>query len=349
MGPLLIRADASSRIGSGHVMRCLAIAQAWQDAGGRACLGARVLPEGLRRRWLEEGMDVRQLTLSGDDAVQTLELAHEIGAEWLILDGYHFGTDFQRFIKNAGTRLLVVDDDGCAGQYVADLIVNQSPGAVRDLYLHSSATLLLGTRFALLRREFLRARPANRSFPSRGRNALVTLGGADPDNCTLAILKAIALIEGLSTNAVIGPNNPCVNELAQFASGSCGRITIRRNVHDMPEVMAEADLAVSAAGSTCWELAFMGLPMLLVILADNQRLNATTLGSLGVAQNLGWHSELSEEKVRLAVMDILEEPELRRSMSQKALELVDGCGARRVVNEMRSRPFRSRAGAKNST
>ena len=138
---LLIRADASEQIGSGHVMRSLALAQAWQDAGGEVCLASRLLPKTLKRRWREEQIETRQLAESGDDAGETVELAREIGADWVVLDGYQFGTEFQRAIKNAGMRLLVVDDDGCARHYVADLILNQNPCASRDMYpSHDSGT-----------------------------------------------------------------------------------------------------------------------------------------------------------------------------------------------------------------
>ena len=192
------------------------------------------------------------------------------------------------------------------------------------------------------------ARRTGRTHRARNR-VLVTLGGGDPDNCTRTILEAIAVIEELTTIAVVGPNNPRAPELEQLAQRAGGRIAIRRNPPDMPQLMAWADLAVSAAGTTCWELAFMGLPMLLVVLADNQRPNATCLDELGVAGNLGWHGELSEDKVRAAVMRILDDPALRASMSQKGLALVDGRGASRVVTEMRSRLFTlRRAGAEDS-
>jgi UDP-2,4-diacetamido-2,4,6-trideoxy-beta-L-altropyranose hydrolase len=114
----------------------------------------------------------RQLPESGDDAKQTMELAREIGADWVVLDGYQFATEYQRAIKNAGRRLLVVDDDGCAGRYVADLILNPNPFASPEMYRYvdSDSVLLLGTRYALLRREFLPARPANRHFASCARS-----------------------------------------------------------------------------------------------------------------------------------------------------------------------------------
>lgn len=337
MAALLIRADASEQIGSGHVMRCLALGQAWHDAGGEVCFAARMLSETLKSRLCEEQIETRQLKESEDDAVETVKLAREIGADWVVLDGYQFGTEFQSTIKNAEMRLLVIDDDGCARHYVADLILNQNPCALREMYpSHDSSTaFLLGTRHALLRREFLAARPANRKHIERACRVLVTLGGADPKNCTRIILEAIASFEELTTVAIVGPNNPRATELEQLALRLGGRITIRRNPPDMPQLMAWADLGISAAGSTCLELAFMGLPMLLVILAENQRRNATCLEKLGAAKNLGWHDELSESKVRAAVMHFLEDRALRISMSQKGLALVDGFGAARVVAAIR--------------
>ena len=177
----------------------------------------------------------------------------------------------------------------------------------------------------------------------------MTLGGGDPDNCTRTILEAVALIETLTTIVVVGPSNPRAMELEQLAQRAGGRITVRRNPPDMSQLMAWADLAISAAGSTCWELAFMGLPMLLVVLAENQGPGATFLNRLGLARNLGWHCELSADKVRAAIMHIIDDPTLRASMSRKGLELIDGRGASRVVTEMRSRLFTlRRAGAEDS-
>jgi UDP-2,4-diacetamido-2,4,6-trideoxy-beta-L-altropyranose hydrolase len=348
---LLIRADASEQIGSGHVMRSLALAQAWQDSGGAVCLAARLLPKALERRWHEEKFEIRQLAEPRDDAQQTVELAREIGADWVALDGYQFGVETQLAIKNAGLRLLVVDDEARPRQYVADLVLNQAAYAVPGLYpIHGPSTaLLLGTRYALLRREFLRARPTERSQTPRTQRVLVTLGGADPDNCTRTVLEAIAGIEKLRTIAAVGPSNSHAMELEKLAQGAGGRITVWRNPPDMSQLMAWADLAISAAGSTCWELAFMGLPMLLVVLAENQRPGATSLEKLGLARNLGWHTKLSADTVRSALTQTMDDPALRASMSRKGLNLIDGRGASRIVTEMRSRLFTlRRAGAKDS-
>jgi UDP-2,4-diacetamido-2,4,6-trideoxy-beta-L-altropyranose hydrolase len=344
---LLVRADASEQIGSGHVMRCLALAQAWRDSGGAVYLAARLLPKTLERRWRAEKMVVRQIAEEGDDAQQTVELAREIGADWVALDGYQFSAEFQRAVKNAGLRLMVVDDDGRAGDYIADLILNQAPDAARDLYPRPSSgtELLLGTRYTLLRREFLQARPPDRQHAPRAERVLVTLGGGDPDNCTRIILEAIASIEKLTTIAVVGPSNPRTIELKQLADRAGGRITIQRDPPDMSRLMAWADIAISAAGSTSWELAFMGLPMLVVVLADNQLPGARFLSELGLARYLGWYCELSADKVRASVMQIINDPALRMFMSRKGLALIDGRGTSRVVTEMRSRLFKVRRAA----
>src|SRR5262249_23119014 len=157
--------------------------------------------------------------------------------------------------------------------------------AKRDLYpsCGSNTALLLGTRYALLRREFFRARPTDRAHAPRAQKLLVTVGGGDPNNCTHTILEGVAVIEDLTTIAVGGPSNPRATELEQLAQRTGGRIIVQRNPPDMSHLMAWADIAISAAGNTCWELAFMGLPMLLVVLAENQRPGATSLDTLGLA------------------------------------------------------------------
>ena len=210
-GPrLLIRADASQQIGNGHVMRSLALAQAWQKGGGQVCLAARLLPEALKLRCREERIETRQPAESGDDAGETVELAREAGADWVVLDGYQFATEFQRAIKNAGIRLLVIDDDGCARHHVADLILNQNPCASRALIPEPRFQHSLAARNALCA---LAPRvPTSATSEPGARNTCAQGAGdawrRDPDNCTLSIIEAIASIKELTTAVVVGPSNP---------------------------------------------------------------------------------------------------------------------------------------------
>lgn len=340
---LLIRADAGEKIGSGHVMRCLALALAWRNSGGAVALVGEALPSALAARFVEEKIAVNILTDepgSTADAKRTAALARGSNADWLVLDGYKFRADYQRAVAQAGTRVLVNDDFGCLGDYACDLILDQNLGARESSYARreTATQLLLGSRFVLLRSEFLRCRPALRETSVQARRILVTLGGADAENVTLKVLEALTGLDA-EIVAVIGPANVHGAALEACARQSAGRIRLRHNATDMPELMTWADLAVSAAGTTAWELSFMGLPHLLIVLAENQRESARMLDAAGAARNLGWHRDLQAEAIRAEVLRLLGNRELRAAMSARAAQVVDGQGASRVVTEMKSRLF----------
>src|SRR5207249_1652332 len=126
---------------------------------------------------------------------------------------------------------------------------------------------------------------------------LVTMGGSDPDNVTLKVIQALPQVEvqGLEATVVIGGTNPHYRELEAAILQLPLPIRLERNATNMPELMAWADIAVSAGGTTLWELAFMGLPNLVVVLADNQRPAAAHLGAIGAITNMGWHGSVSSE------------------------------------------------------
>ena len=283
-----MRADASETIGTGHIMRCVALAQTWQASGGEVLFVVRSLPSALEQRLEREKMETHRLNPSCDDAAETIAIALGWSADWVVLDGYHFKEGFQRAIKAAGLRLLVVDDFGGVGQIEADLVLNQNVYATKA-YTHRrpGTALLLGTRYALLRREFLDARFARAAEPAENLDVLVTLGGTDPENVTGTVLDIVGRIDGIGSLVLVGPGNPRAPQLAEQARHLHGTVQVRVNPPDIPELMASSDFAISAAGTTCWELAFTGLPMLLIVLAENQRRTAERLDELGIAINLG--------------------------------------------------------------
>ena len=335
---LIIRADASTQIGIGHVMRCLALAQAWQDNEGHAIfLMAEVTPS-LESRLQSGGMEPIYLSAqpgSVDDAIQTRELAQQIGATWVVVDGYHFGADYQRIIKDANLCLLFIDDNGHSDHYYADIVLNQNIYAHECLYEKREpyTQILLGTRYVLLRQEFLSWRGWKREIADVARRVLVTLGGSDPDNVTLKVLRALRQVEtdGLEALVVVGGSNPHFQELKLATHDSRFTIHLERDVRDVAELMAWADIAVSAGGSTCWELAFMGLPNIALILAENQRPISELLSTRRVTINLGWHENLSSADMAHSITHLLHAPETRAQMGRYAREHVDGEGARRVL------------------
>lgn len=336
-----MRADAGAEMGAGHVMRCLALAQAWQDQGGEVVFAVAQAPPALESRLLAEGMEVVRLAAppgSAEDARETAVLARERGARWLVVDGYQFGADYQHLVKEAGLALLFIDDYGHAEHYWADVVLNQNIYAHKGLYpkRESYTRLLLGTRYALLRREFLKWRDWQREIPEVARKILVTLGGGDPANVTLKVIQALSLVEtdGLEVVVVAGVVNPHFQELQAAANNLPHRMRLLTNVDQMAELMAWADLAVSGAGSTCWEIAFMGLPNLTIILSDDQAPIAEQLGMKGVAVNLRRHESLHQTTISLSLQRLLTFEKMRLKISLSGRELVDGDGGDRVVMEL---------------
>lgn len=340
MSSIVIRADASTRIGTGHVMRCLALAHAWQDVGGTVHFLCAEIPDGLAARLTSENIVLHRLQASPGscaDAEQTVSLAQQLGAEWVVEDGYHFGTDYQQAIKDAGLRLLAIDDYGHAGHYVADLVLNQNIYADESLYPSRAPTteLLLGTDYVLLRREFLPWKGWRRTIPDVARKILVTMGGGDPDNQTLKVIRAIQQITDLdlSVIAVVGGSNPHLATLERAISGSQS-IRLVQNVSNMPELMAWADIAISTGGSTCWELCFLGTPSLVLIKAENQRQVVHGLASAGAIINLGWHEEIKIFDVVDLLKKVILSTKQREHMSKHGQRLVNGTGASSVLKAM---------------
>jgi UDP-2,4-diacetamido-2,4,6-trideoxy-beta-L-altropyranose hydrolase len=338
---LVIRADADSQVGTGHVMRCLALAQAWQDGGGRALFLMAPAPPALESRLRSAEMEVLPLhTAPGtpEDAAETAALALSHGASWVVADGYHFGAEYQHRIKDAGLRLLVVDDYGHASHYCADLVLNQNIGASEELYSsrEQHTRLLLGARYALLRREFWPWRSWRREIPEVARKVLVTLGGGDPDNVTLKVVQALAQveIEGLEAVVIVGAANPHLEQLRAAVKDLPHFLGLRYNVTNMPELMAWADMAITAGGSTCWELAFMQIPAIVLILAGNQEPVARRLEEIGAVLNLGWPSRLSAAGISRVLANLLMSPTMRQDLARQTQSLVDGQGTTRVLRQL---------------
>lgn len=341
LGSLLIRADAGSAIGSGHVMRCLALAQAWQDSGGVAHLIHEGLSPGLAARLTAEGVDLLQNKIvdnAAEDAAFTKRAAESLDAAWVALDGYHFGSSYQEVLDSGDANLLVLDDYGHAGRYFATAIHNQNLHANESYYSQcgENTRLMLGPSYVLLRREFHSAGQPLRKTPDSARRILVTMGGADPSNAATRVLGAIASsgLTGLSVIVVVGSDYRHLDELHSVASDAPNEVEVLSNVRDMRALMDWADMAISGAGSTCWELAYMGLPSLLLVLAENQQLVASSVDVAGVARSLGPVSELRAERLADEIRYLALGPERRESMTRNGQHVIDGMGAARTVEQL---------------
>lgn len=343
MKPLLIRADASAQMGTGHLMRCLALAQAWRVAGGGVVLATAPGAEALLRQLQSEAVEIAPIAVepgSLADGRATAEQARRVGARWVVADGYHFDAEYQDALKQAGLSLLFVDDNGHAAHYSADLVLNPNLHACEEMYRHREAytRLLLGPRYALLRREFLPWRGRRREFPEAATRLLVTLGGADPDNITLKVIQAVALLglPGLETQVVVGSLHSSREGLEREVKRCDGKIHLQADQAKMEELMAWAECAVAGAGVTSWELCFMGVPSLLIVVAENQRRTGEELARLEAAVNLGGHEQITPRVIAERLSDVLTDKNLRARLTEQGQGLMDGQGPARVVKQMQA-------------
>ncbi len=356
---LVIRADADTRTGTGHVMRCIALAQAWQDRGGDVTFLSRCDSKALRQRIIDEGcnfISIEKQHPHPSDLHSTLEGLSAISRQpstaspWLVLDGYHFTPDYQKAIRKNGYRLLVIDDMAHQDHYHADMLLNQNIHAPSLNYSCDGETVkLLGCEYALLRREFLKYKDWKREIPDKAKKILVTMGGSDPDNVTLKVIRALNSLNNpdLEVKIVIGSVNPNTESLRKELL--CSPFTVHHlpDVSNMPELMAWADVAVSAAGSTCWELAFMGLPSLIITVADNQAGIAEGLDKAGTAIDSGWHENISIKQYVQALKEILQDKNKRSRFSEQGQKLVNGKGRQKIIRAMLAGQIKLRRAQEN--
>lgn len=375
VGTLVIRADADSQIGTGHVMRCVALAQAWRAAGGRAILlsspGESPQPETgdspFLQRVVASGLEYQPLSHRHphpgdfDATLGFLESISERATHtWLAVDGYHFDAAYVEAVRDCGSRVLLIDD----GQFgvsslsssnashlpsataagCANLLLNQNLGAENvDYACDEETTLLLGSRYLLLRPEFLDATPGGRSIPDVARKVLVTMGGADPHNDTALAIRALEQVNsdlpgGVEARIVLGGSfqRRHVELLQRQLARSSAGFQPLANVEDMPGLMNWADVALSAAGTTAWELAFLGVPATLLVVAENQRPVAERLAEAGAAVNLGCARRLTADRIAAEIVALCRDAGRRRRQCEAGRRLIDGRGAARVVAVMKA-------------
>ena len=338
---LLVRVDSGINLGSGHVMRCLALAQAWQDGVGDVVFVLATESPNAEARLTAEGFEALHINAkpgSAEDARLTMKLAHKYGASWVVVDGYHFGGDYQKIIKEAGLNLLFIDDYGHADYYPADIVLNQNIHADENLYRNraSYTKLLLGTRYVLLRREFLRWQGYKREIPEIARKMLVTMGGSDPQNVTLKVLQALKNIDidGFEAVCVVGGSNPHYGALKDFVETANLPVRIERDVKDMSQLMAWADVAITAGGTTCWELAFMGVPFVGLSRAKQEAILLQETTRIGMSLNMGEHQNLEPCDISEVLMRLIKDKRQRSTTISIGCLNIDGLGFQRLIKAM---------------
>lgn len=330
---VVIHADASPTIGSGHVVRCLALAAALRAGGARVTLAAAHILDGLRDRADALGVPV----VPRETAPRS--------PDWVVIDGYHLDVAARRHLADPGAPRLVLDDVGGEAND-ATIALNQnlfaSPsGPTRA----ASGELLAGPHYALLGPEFAGASPA-RPQPSRADRILVTMGGSDPRDATSRAVAALAgLVPRPTVRVVVGTAHPDRAAVARAAAD--GGFEIEVNVPSLAPHLAWSDLVVSGCGTSVLEAARLGRPIVGVVLADNQQAVARALERDGLGIVVGRHPTLDLAVLRSAVAELRDDQLRRMTIAKVGPSLIDGRGAHRVVRILATGPLALRAATRD--
>jgi len=337
---IFFRTDASPEVGTGHVMRCLALAKTLRKHGAKVAFICRAT-EGNLNAWLKETHDftVWAIEPDEDDAESTLAIleAQESKPDWLVVDHYGIDETWEKQVRPAVVEIAVIDDLANR-KHDCEVLIDQNYHPDLDRY-HPLTPLhcawLLGTGFALLRDEFAVAR--KHALP-RGftlRNILVSFGGSDPTNETEKVLKALSKIVAdpaapeFSATIILGMLNPHAKVLTeQYAHP---RFTFLQAVDNMAELLSRADLVIGAGGTSSWERCCVGASAMVIGIAENQVALSQHLYDTGGIEYLGYHNAVDVDKIEAAVRVILKHTEKVHRMSLISWQLVDGRGTERIA------------------
>jgi UDP-2,4-diacetamido-2,4,6-trideoxy-beta-L-altropyranose hydrolase len=359
---VVFRVDASSLIGTGHVMRCLTLARALRKAGARCRFICREHESNLIASLFEEKFEVIKLGGTGpaqmnraviaaetdyesslgtgwqEDAKETIEAIYEV-PDLLIVDHYGIDTRWEAALRPHVQKIMAVDDLANR-HHDCDILLDQNLVANfknrYDSKVPSSCIRLLGPEFSLLQPEYfnLRFTAAPRTGPVK--RILISFGGADRANLTgLSVSAFISLGRvDIEVDVVISRDSPCAAQIAHYAS-IYPNIHVHHSLPTLAHLMLKADLAIGAAGSTSWERCCLGLPAIVVTLAENQKPIAEELERSNLARWIGDSETITEREVSDALVSVIGRPSLELS-SRECLNVTDGCGTTRVAEVLMS-------------
>jgi UDP-2,4-diacetamido-2,4,6-trideoxy-beta-L-altropyranose hydrolase len=334
---VLFRVDASEAIGTGHVVRCLALAteltrrgmESWFATRGGAGDRADLIESSGYPSISLEGLASTELDAISSHA-ESVTQRRPFSA--LVMDHYGLGSDWLNKARHLATRRLVIDD--LADRILpCEFLVNPNLGVEETDYARLVAPgtrLLLGRRFALLRSQFRAIRATARPPAGQVRTVLVAMGGSDASDATTTVVKAVrSVLPTVRIEVVLGALYP--GEPVQGPS-----VNVHRAIDGeaMARLMMDADIAIGAGGMTSWERCALGLPTVIVRLARNQDVTAHGLQMAGVAVDAGPVEQLDVAALAAVIREFANDPPRRQAMTDRALDLVDGRGVERVAHHL---------------
>lgn len=342
MKSIVFRADASSDIGYGHVVRCISLADELRRHGSEICFICRESPRisinliqcnGFPVYCIPEGLSAEQ------DAEFTCNVITEnVGyPEYVIVDHYELGMTWEERIRSC-SRNLVVIDDYVREHKACDVVINQNYGVSPERYRDvtpKDCKRLTGTAYVLLRREFREIRDNIRRIKRSVRRAFIFFGGSDPSNETRKAIEAMRPISklGVSSIVLVGGLNSSAKRIRALCE-SLEDITLHEHRFDIAHIMAEADIAIAGGGVNTWERCCVGLPSIVITQADNQRRHVKQLADDGIVIHAGWHEDVTSSYLSDIIGDVISDEQRLYDMSVDGMKIVDGNGAKRIAKEI---------------
>ncbi len=331
---VVLRCVASPEIGGGHVSRCIGLATAFAADGHEILFAVSSKTLGSAPALGASPYTWRVV----DDAIPLgdwLKLSFVRKADVIVFDHPHESHKEQEAVRSCASRIVVIDDLA-SRRHACDILVNSSGSATAQDYeslVPSACQLLLGPAFAPVGSAFSALRPATLARRAGSKDAsavLVSFGLTDPVDATCRTLEALRPLAVHSVVVAIGASAPHLNSVREACAGWA---ELHIDTPRMAELMASADLAIGAAGSSSWERCCLGLPSIAIEIADNQRGIADKLARVGAAETLRL-ADASIEAIRQSAASLLANFNRRREMSLAAVSLCDGEGARRIVEAL---------------
>ncbi len=358
---VFIRVDSSITIGTGHLRRCLTLANALKEQGHNVNFICRDLKGNIsqlvdrqghylhllpapKEEFLSQPNDIEYAKWLGvqwqQDSKETSKIMQNTGeqVDWLIVDSYALDYRWENSLGQDVKKIMVIDDLADR-EHDCDIFLDQNYYPNSNVHYNELIPFIcrrfLGPKYAILRPEFLKERQNQRQRNGIVQCILVFFGGVDSSNETGKALKAIELLgmPDLKIDLIIGSSNPNRSDILNQCH-NMPNVTCHEHVENMAQYMAKADLAIGAGGTTTWERCCMGLPSLILVLADNQTIIAEGIENANAGYNCGISQDITPESLTENLRGLMASKIQLFDYSKAASNLVDGKGASRIARAM---------------
>jgi UDP-2,4-diacetamido-2,4,6-trideoxy-beta-L-altropyranose hydrolase len=320
----------------GHLMRCFALSEELINRKNICYFISNIDNEILCKNIEKSNIILKKVSTfpdEKDDINLLINFSKKNEIDWIITDHYYIDIEYVKKLKEKKLKILSIDDNSNI-HYYSDIVVNQNIGAKNFLYSAEKYTkFLLGPKYAILRDNFLK-KPC-RIIKKEVKNILITLGGIDKENVTMKILELLKILDcNIKINVVIGPLNPHYNSIKKNISEYNCSIHLYNSPEKMEDIYYKSDIAISAGGTSCYEMAYFGIPNIIISIADNQINSSKELHNKIVSIYLGDKNEIKSSDLVKKINELINDYDLRLKMSNNGKKFVDGNGKKRIVDFM---------------